>query len=229
VAWCWAGDWCDLGLDRTDCYSSDKVTPRTQRRSMRPVFRNRNIWPLLSESWVFGERSSHRPPFLKHTLKMSTELLRTFRVDGFNHHVRKHIRRTHWRLFVRSSQKTKIFILVRNAWLAGNNPVRVSQPIELWFLIPLVGFLDAIGLFTMYASQAVSDVGHEYAPLGISIITLSDTRQFSNPNNLHISREDLWAKLRPRLVFHGGFALAMIVDSGIREPFKANSNIKDSL
>src|SRR5438876_6339993 len=47
----------------------------------------------------------------------------------------------------------------------------VSQPLELWLLIPLVGFLDAIVFSTMYASPGqYPEVGHEYAPLGIGII-----------------------------------------------------------
>src|SRR5438309_639338 len=56
----------------------DRVIPRTQRRSMGPVFRNRNIWLIAFGVLGFWEQSFHRPHFLKPTRKMSTELPRTF-------------------------------------------------------------------------------------------------------------------------------------------------------
>src|SRR6059036_672871 len=69
-------------------------------------------------------------------------------------------------------RRRKIFIFVPGILTSlGVILFGISQPRELWLLIPLVGFLDSIVFSTMYASASqYPEVGREYAPLGISII-----------------------------------------------------------
>src|SRR5437879_2080370 len=103
----------------------------------------------------------------------------------------------------------------------------VSQPLELWFLIPLVGFLDAIVFSTMYASPSqYPEVGHEYAPLGISIInSVQILGSFPIPIVFTFLVNTYGQNYTPGWFFMGGLALAlMLLILGIREPFKANSN-----
>src|SRR5256885_12572062 len=151
----------------------DKVVPRTQRRSMRPVFRNRNIWLIafgvlgfwgaIFSSSTFLEAYTKDvygiTPYIS-GLRVSTIMFASIFGGPSGGYLSDRLRRR------------KIFILVPG--MLGSLGIilfGVSQPLELWFLIPLVGFLDAIVFSTMYASASqYPDVGHEYAPLGISMI-----------------------------------------------------------
>src|SRR5437660_7954630 len=69
-------------------------------------------------------------------------------------------------------RQRKIFILVPGLLTAIGIALFGASPANgLWFLIPAVGFLDAMVFSTMYASVSqYPEVGHEYAPLGIIII-----------------------------------------------------------
>jgi len=129
------GDWCDLGLDRTDCYSSGQSDPRTQRRSMRPVSEIETSGSLLRSPGFLGSDL-----LIVHLLeaytKMSTELLRTFRVMASTSCSQAYSADPLEAICPIVSEDERSSSWSRECWLAGNNPVRVSQPIELWFLIP---------------------------------------------------------------------------------------------
>ncbi len=174
----------------------DRVIPRTQRRSMRPVFRNRNIWLIAFGVLGFWGAIFSSSTFLEAYTKdvygitpyisglmASTIMFASIFGGPFGGYLSDRLRRR------------KIFILVPG--MLGSLGIilfGVSQPLELWFLIPLVGFLDAIVFSTMYASPS------QLCP---------DTRQLSNPDSLHVSRKHLRTKLHPRLVFHGRLGLGV--------------------
>lgn len=207
----------------------DKVVPRTQRRSMRPVFRNRNIW--LIAIGVLGFWGA---------IFSSSSFLEAYTKDVYG--ISPYISGLMASLIMFASifggpsggylsdrlRRRKIFILVPGLVASlGIILFGVSQPLELWFLIPLVGFLDSIVFSTMYASASqYPDVGHEYAPLGISIInSVQILGSFPIPIiftflvNAYGGRN-----YAPGWFFMGGLALAMmLLIIGIREPFKANS------
>jgi hypothetical protein len=78
----------------------------------------------------------------------------------------------------------------------------------------------------MYASPSqYPDVGHEYAPLGISIInSVQILGSFPIPIIFTFLVKTYGQNYAPGWFFMGGFALAMmLLILGIREPFKANS------
>src|SRR5438876_9544890 len=101
----------------------------------------------------------------------------------------------------------------------------VSQPLELWLLIPLVGFLDAIVFSTMYASASqYPEVGHEYAPLGISIInSVQILGSFFVPIGFTFFAS-MYNSFSAGWFFMGGFAIAMMLLIFIlQEPFNASA------
>src|SRR2546427_6314812 len=110
-------------------------------------------------------------------------------------------------------RRRKIFILVPG--MLGSLGIilfGVSQPFELWFLIPLVGFLDAIVFSTMYASPSqYPEVGHEYAPLGISTITSPQiTGSFPIPIIFTLLVCPKGKNYPPGLFFMGGLAFVLM-------------------
>src|SRR6267143_1465919 len=178
----------------------DNVIPRTQRRSMRPVFRNRNVWLIAFGVLGFWGAIFSSSTFLEAYTKD---------VYGISPYISG--------LMASTIMFASIF----------GGPSGVSQPIELWFLIPLVGFMDAIVFSTMYASASqYPDVGHEYAPLGISIInSVQILGSFPIPIIFTFLVKTYGQNYAPGWFFMGGVALAMmLLIPGIREPFKANSN-----
>ena len=206
----------------------DKVVPRTERRSMRPVFRNRNIWLIaigvLGFWGAIFSSSSFLEAYTKDVyglspyvsgLMASTIMFASIFGGPTGGYLSDHLRRR------------KIFILVPG--MVGSLGIilfGVSQPLELWFLIPLVGFLDAIVFSTMYASASqYPEVGHEYAPLGISIInSVQILGSFPIPIIFTFLVNTYGQNYTPGWFFMGGFAFAtMLLILGIREPFKANS------
>ena len=207
----------------------DKVIPRTQRRSMRPVFRNRNIWLIAFGVLGFWGAIFSSSTFLEAYTKdvygitpyisglmASTIMFASIFGGPFGGYMSDRLRRR------------KIFILVPG--MLGSLGIilfGVSQPLELWLLIPLVGFLDAIVFSTMYASASqYPDVGHEYAPLGISIInSVQILGSFPIPIIFTFLVNSYGKNYTPGWFFMGGLALAMmLLIIGIKEPFKANSD-----
>jgi MFS family permease len=207
----------------------DKVVPRTQRRPMRPVFRNRNIWLI-----AFGVLG------LWGAIFSSSTFLEAYTKDVYG--ISPYISGLMASLIMFASifggpsggylsdrfRNRKLFILIPGLLVSlGIILFGVSQPLELWFLIPLVGFLDAIVFSTMYASASqYPEVGHEYAPLGISIInSVQILGSFPIPIIFTFLVNTYGQNYTPGWFFMGGFALAMmLLILGIREPFKANSN-----
>src|SRR5467141_393385 len=206
----------------------DKVIPRTQRRSMRPVFRNRNIWLIAFGVLGFWGAIFSSSTFLEAYTKdvygitpyisglmASTIMFASIFGGPIGGYLSDRLRRR------------KIFILIPGTLGSlGIILFGVSQPLELWFLIPLVGFLDAIVFSTMYASPSqYPDVGHEYAPLGISIInSVQILGSFPIPIIFTFLVKTYGQNYAHGWFFMGGFALAMmLLILGIREPFKANS------
>ncbi len=201
----------------------DRVIPRTQRRSMRPVFRNRNIWLIAFGVLGFWGAIFSSSTFLEAYTKdvygitpyisglmASTIMFASIFGGPFGGYLSDRLRRVPGML-------GSVGII-----LFG-----VSQPLELWFLIPLVGFLDSIVFSTMYASPSqYPEVGHEYAPLGISIInSVQILGSFPIPIIFTFLVNTYGQNYTPGWFFMGGFALAMmLLILGIRDPFKANSN-----
>ncbi len=125
-------------------------------------------------------------------------------------------------------RRRKAFILIPGILVSiGIMLFGISQLIELWFLIPLVGLLDAIVFATMYASASqYPEVGHEYAPLGISIInSVQILGSFPIPIVFTFLVNAYGQNYSPGWFFIGGLALAMMMlVLGIIEPFKANAH-----
>lgn len=122
-------------------------------------------------------------------------------------------------------RQRKVFILVPGLLTSiGIALFGVSSASGLWFLIPAVGFLDAMVFSTMYASVSqYPDVGHEYAPLGISIIN-SVQIIGSFFVTLGFSSFATGYGFSAGWIFMGGLAFAMmLLILGLKEPFKANS------
>jgi len=99
-----------------------------------------------------------------------------------------------------------------------------SPGIGLWVLIPAVGFLDAMVFSTMYASVSqYPDIGHDYAPLGISIINsvqILGSFAVTVGFTLFLSGYGFSASW----YFLGTLAAAlMLIVLLLKEPFKANS------
>jgi MFS family permease len=205
----------------------DKVLPRTQQRSMRPVFKNRNIW--LISFGVLG---------LWGAIFNSSNFLEAYNKTAFG--ISAYIAGLMASLIMFASifggpvggylsdrfRRRKVFILIPGTLVSiGVMLFGISQPIELWFLIPLVGFLDAIVFATMYASASqYPEVGREYAPLGISIInSVQILGSFPIPIVFTFLVDAYGQNYSPGWFFMGGLALAMMMlVLGITEPFKAN-------
>src|SRR6266571_2116361 len=207
----------------------DKPVEQAKRRSIRPVFRNRNIWLIafgVLGLWgsIFSS-SSFLEAYTKDTFGISAyiaglmaSLIMFASIFGGP---------TGGRLSDRFRNR-KIFILIPGI-LTSIDVILfgVSQPTELWLLIPLVGFMDSIVFSTMYASASqYPEVGHEYAPLGISIInSVQILGSFPIPIIFTFLVNSYGKNYTPGWFFMGGLALAMmLLIKGIKEPFKANSD-----
>jgi MFS family permease len=122
----------------------------------------------------------------------------------------------------------KLFILVPGVGASiGLLLFSFSSPIGLAFLIPLVGFLDAIVFSTMYASPSqYPEIGKRYAPLGISIINcVQILGSFGIPIVFTALVMYYGENYSPGWFFTGGFAIAMmLLVVFLKEPFKAGSN-----
>ncbi len=201
-------------------------TMRKERRSMRRAFENRNIWIIgFGVLGIWGGIFT-ASQFLEYYLRTSL----SFRAD---------IAGLLASLIMFASifggpiggylsdrlRQRKIFILVPGLLTAiGIALFGASPAYGLWFLIPAVGFLDAMVFSTMYASVSqYPEVGHEYAPLGISII---NSVQILGSFGVTIGFT-LFAAANgypAGWLFMGGLALAMmLLIFFLQEPFKANS------
>jgi MFS family permease len=212
----------------------DKVVARGERRSARPVFRSRNIWLIafgVLGLWGAIFSASH---FLEAYAKDA------FQIDpvlsGFMASLIMFASIFGGPVGGRLSdrfKRRKAFIFVPGVVVSfGLIFFGLSQPIELWLLIPIVGFFDSIVFSTMYASASqYPDVGHDYAPLGISIINsvqilgsypipiIFTLLVSSYPGNYGAGYAAGW-------FFMGGLSLAlMMLVLFIQEPFKANSSM----
>ena len=201
-------------------------TMRKERRSMRRAFENRNIWIIGFGVLGLWGGIFTASQFLEYYLRTSL----SFRAD---------IAGLLASLIMFASifggpiggylsdrlRQRKIFILVPGLLTAiGIALFGASPAYGLWFLIPAVGFLDAMVFSTMYASVSqYPEVGHEYAPLGISII---NSVQILGSFGVTIGFT-LFAAANgypAGWFFKGGLALAMLLlIFFLQEPFKANS------
>ena len=127
-------------------------------------------------------------------------------------------------------RQRKVFILVPGLGASiGLAVIGLSQPgglwfNSLWFLIPVVGFLDAMVFTTMYASaRQYPEVGRQYAPLAISIMNSAHILgSFGIPIafTLLVSAYNYSAGW----FFLGGLAISlMLLILWLKEPFKGNS------
>jgi len=127
-------------------------------------------------------------------------------------------------------RQRKVFILVPGLGASiGLAVIGLSQPDglwfnSLWFLIPVVGFLDAMVFTTMYASaRQYPEVGRQYAPLAISIMNSAHILgSFGIPIafTLLVSAYNYSAGW----FFLGGLAISlMLLILWLKEPFKGNS------
>ena len=201
-------------------------TMRNERRSMRRAFENRNIWIIGFGVLGLWGGIFTASQFLEYYLRTSL----SFRAD---------IAGLLASLIMFASifggpiggylsdrlRQRKIFILVPGLLTAIGIALFGASPANgLWFLIPAVGFLDAMVFSTMYASVSqYPEVGHEYAPLGISII---NSVQILGSFGVTIGFT-LFAAANgypAGWLFMGGLALAMmLLIFFLQEPFKANS------
>ena len=205
----------------------DKPVEKTKRRPIGPVFRNRNIWLIafgVLGLWgsIFSS-SSFLEAYTKDTYNLSpyvaglmASLIMFASIFGGP---------TGGRLSDRFRRR-KIFILIPGIVTSlGVLLFGISQPFELWILIPLVGFMDSVVFSTMYASASqYPEVGREYAPLGISII---NSVQILGSYPIPIIFTLLVKasgnnNYTPGWFFMGGLSLAMMMLIFlIQEPFKA--------
>ncbi len=117
-------------------------------------------------------------------------------------------------------RRRKIFILLPGFGVAlGLALIGPSQPYQLWFLIPAIGFLDAMVFSAEYASASqYPEVGHEYAPLAISVMNSAQILgSFGVPIAFALLGYGLgW-------YFLGALAAALLIMVfWLEEPFKAN-------
>ncbi len=206
----------------------DKPVEKAKRRSIRPVFKNRNIWLIafgVLGLWgsIFSS-SSFLEAYTKDTFSLSAyiaglmaSLIMFASIFGGP---------TGGRLSDRFRNR-KIFILIPGIITSiGVILFGVSQPTELWLLIPLVGFMDSIVFSTMYASASqYPEVGHEYAPLGISIInSVQILGSYPIPIIFTLLVSAYGNNYSAGWFFMGGLSLAMMMlIFWLQEPFKANS------
>lgn len=125
------------------------------------------------------------------------------------------------RLSDRARQR-KIFMILPGFGVAlGLAFVGALQPYQLWFLIPAIGFMDAIVFSTEYASASqYPEVGKAYAPLAISVINSAQILgSFAIPIAFALLGYSLgW-------YFLGAVAASMLVMLfWLQEPFEANTN-----
>ena len=211
----------------------DTLLTRAQRPSMRPVFRNRNIWIIAfgvlglwggiftASSWLqtflispqeFNCGTSASCAETAGLLASSIMFASIFGgpIGGY---LSDHFR------------QRKFFILVPGMGTSiGLLLFGFSNPLALAFLIPLVGFLDAIVFSTMYASASqYPEIGKRYAPLGISIInSVQILGSFGIPI-IFTLLVNAYGNYSPGWFFVGGLAVAMIIlVFWLKEPFKAN-------
>jgi MFS family permease len=206
----------------------DKKVLGSNRRSIRPVFKNRNVWLI-----GFGVLGLWGAIFSSSTL-LGAYARDTFRIsDSVSGLMASLIMfasifggpiggRLSDRFRVR-----KIFILLPGIIVSVCIILfGISQPTELWFLIPLVGFMDSIVFSTMYASMSqYPEIGHDYAPLGISIInSVQILGSYPIPIIFGFLLSTYGNNYSPGWFFMGGVSLAlMMLIFWIKEPFKANS------
>ena len=208
----------------------DKASGRPERRRIGPVFKNRNIWLI-----AFGVLG------LWGSIFSASNFLEAYAKDTFG--IDPYTAGLMASLVMFASifggpiggrlsdrfRRRKIFILVPGIVTSlGVILFGVSQPGGLWILIPLVGFMDSIVFSTMYASASqYPDVGHEYAPLGISIInSVQILGSFPIPFIFTILVDAYSKNYSPGWFFMGGLSLAMMMlILWITEPFKANSSV----
>lgn len=207
----------------------DRMISGNERRSMRPVFGNRNIWLI-----AFGVLG------LWGAIFSASHFLEAYAEDTFG--ISAIISGLMASLIMFASifggpvggrlsdrfRKRKVFILIPGVIVSlGLILFGISQPLELWVLIPLVGFFDSIVFSTMYASASqYPDVGHEYAPLGISIInSVQILGSYPIPIIFTLLVSSYGSSYTPGWFFMGGLALSlMMLILWIQEPFKANLN-----
>jgi MFS family permease len=206
----------------------DQPSKAVARRSMKPVLKNKNIWLI-----AFGVLG------LWGSIFSASNLLEAYMHDTFG--LAGLISGFMASLIMFSSifggpvggrlsdqyRRRKIFILIPGVITSlGVILFGVSQPLELWFLIPLVGFMDAIVFSTMYASASqYPEVGREYAPLGISIInSVQILGAFPIPIIFGLLLTMYGGNYSPGWFFMGGLSLAMMMlVLFIQEPFQASS------
>jgi MFS family permease len=206
----------------------DKKVVGSTRRSLRPVFRNRNVW--LIGFGVLG---------LWGAIFSSANLLEAYTRDTFG--ISDSVSGLMASLIMVASifggpiggrlsdrfRMRKIFILLPGIIVSvGIVLFGISQPTELWFLIPLVGFMDSIVFSTMYASMSqYPEIGHDYAPLGISIInSVQILGSYPIPIVFTFLLSTYGNNYSPGWFFMGGVSLAlMMLIFWIKEPFKSNS------
>src|SRR5213080_1688504 len=202
-------------------------TERKERKPMRRAFKSRNIWIIafgVLGLWggVFTS-SQFLEGYLNETLSFSAEIAGLLAslimfasifggpVGGY--------------LSDRFRQR-KIFILVPGLLASIGIALLGASPANgLWFVIPAVGFLDAMVFSTMYASASqYPEVGHEYAPLGISIInSVQILGSFFVPIGFTFFAS-MYNSFSAGWFFMGGFAIAMMLLIFIlQEPFNASS------
>ncbi len=214
----------------------DTILTRTQRPSIGPVFRNRNIWIIaFGVLGLWGgifTASSLLQTFLVSPqefncgasgscaeiagLLASTIMFASIFGGPIGGYLSDHFRRR------------KFFILVPGMGTSiGLLLFGFSNPLALAFLIPLVGFLDAIVFSTMYASASqYPEIGKRYAPLGISIInSVQILGSFGIPIVFTLL-VNTYGNYSPGWFFIGGLAITMmILVFWLKEPFKANLKI----
>jgi MFS family permease len=207
----------------------DKPVERAQRRSMGPVFKNWNVWLIgfgvLGLWGAIFSSSSFLEAYTKDTFAVSpyvsglmASLIMFASIFGGP---------IGGRLSDRYRMR-KIFILVPGIIVSvGIVLFGISQPIELWFLIPLVGFMDSIVFSTMYASMSqYPEIGHDYAPLGISIInSVQILGSYPIPIIFTFLVSTYGNNYSPGWFFMGGVSLIlMMLIFWIKEPFRASAN-----
>jgi MFS family permease len=207
----------------------DKPVERAQRRSMGPVFKNWNVWLIgfgvLGLWGAIFSSSSFLEAYTKDTFAVSpyvsglmASLIMFASIFGGP---------IGGRLSDRYRMR-KIFILVPGIIVSvGIVLFGISQPIELWFLIPLVGFMDSIVFSTMYASMSqYPEIGHDYAPLGISIInSVQILGSYPIPIIFTFLVSTYGNNYSPGWFFIGGVSLIlMMLIFWIKEPFRASAN-----
>jgi MFS family permease len=117
-------------------------------------------------------------------------------------------------------RRRKVFILLPGFGVAlGLALIGPSQPYQLWFLIPAIGFLDAMVFSAQYASASqYPEVGHEYAPLAISVM---NSAQILGSFGVPIAFALLGYSLG--WYFLGALAAALLIMVfWLQEPFKAD-------